>query len=127
MKSAHTLIAQAYAAFNARDVDRALTLMSEDVSWPKASEGGRVSGKETIRAYWMRQWKEFDPHVEPRAMTDRSDGLIEVEVHQLVKDLRGYVVSESEVRHVFTMANEKIVRMDLEATEGQASPEAFPR
>jgi len=40
-----TLIEQAYSAFNKRDIDVALALMTHDVSWPKASEGGRVIGK----------------------------------------------------------------------------------
>lgn len=40
-----TLIAEVYAAFNQRDVDAALAFMGENVSWPKASEGGRVVGK----------------------------------------------------------------------------------
>ncbi len=45
MANTGTPIAQAYAAFNRRDVDGALALMTETVSWPKASEGGRVVGK----------------------------------------------------------------------------------
>jgi len=49
MPNTQTLIAQAYSAFNRRDIDSALALMSESVSWPKASEGGRVVGKEEIR------------------------------------------------------------------------------
>jgi ketosteroid isomerase-like protein len=52
MKDAMTLIEQAYSAFNKRDIDGALVLMTQDVSWPKASEGGKVVGKEEIRAYW---------------------------------------------------------------------------
>jgi hypothetical protein len=56
MADTKTLIEQAYSAFNKRDIDGALALMAEDVSWPKASEGGRVVGKEEIRAYWTRQW-----------------------------------------------------------------------
>ena len=70
MADVHTLIARVYSAFNRRDVDGALALMSQDVSWPKASEGGRVVGKEAIRAYWTRQWAEFDPHVEPLEVID---------------------------------------------------------
>jgi hypothetical protein len=58
MANTQTLIAQAYSAFNQRNLDDALALMSESVSWPKASEGGRVVGKEEIRAYWTRQWQE---------------------------------------------------------------------
>src|SRR2546425_13344799 len=94
-----TLIAEVYAAFNQRNIDGALALMSESVSWPKASEGGRVVGKEEIRAYWSRQRKEFDPHVEPIEVIDRGAGKIDVRVHQLVKSLGGDVLSDSEVWH----------------------------
>jgi len=51
MTNTKALIEQAYSAFNKRDIDGALALMTEGVSWPKASEGGRVDGKEEIRAY----------------------------------------------------------------------------
>ena len=51
MADAKTLIEQAYSAFNRRDIDGALALMTHDVSWPCASEGGKVVEKEGIRAY----------------------------------------------------------------------------
>jgi ketosteroid isomerase-like protein len=73
MADIKTIIEQAYSAFNKRDIDGALALMTQDVSWPKASEGGKVVGKEEIRAYWTRQWGEFDPHVEPLAMTEEAE------------------------------------------------------
>ncbi|MCU1323188.1 MAG: hypothetical protein JWM43_2837 [Acidobacteriaceae bacterium] len=117
MANTQTLIAEAYSAFNLRDIDRALALMSENVSWPKASEGGRVIGKEEIRAYWTRQWQEFDPYVEPLEMIDQEDGRTAVKVHQLVKSLGGEVLSESEVWHVYTIANRLIERMDLKESE----------
>jgi ketosteroid isomerase-like protein len=50
MADGKALIEQAYSAFNRRDIDSALALMTKDVSWPRASEGGRVVGKEEIRA-----------------------------------------------------------------------------
>ena len=80
MKDSKTTIEQAYSAFNRRDVDGALALMTQDVSWPKASEGGRVVGREEVRAYWIRQWSEFDPHVEPLAMTREEGGKMRVRV-----------------------------------------------
>src|ERR1700742_4196406 len=113
MADTKTLIEQAYSAFNKRDIDGALALMTENVSWPKASEGGRVVGKEEIRAYWTRQWGEFDPHVEPLAINYGDGGKIRVTVHQLVKSLQGDVLSDSEVLHVFTMSNGLIAAMDL--------------
>jgi len=58
MTQTKSSIAQAYSAFNQRNIDGALALMSDSVS-----EGGRVVGEDEIRTYWSRQWKEFDPHV----------------------------------------------------------------
>ncbi len=124
MPNTHALLAQAYSAFNHRDIDSALALMDENVSWPKASEGGHVIGKEEIRSYWTRQWKEFDPHVEPLEVIDREDGMTEVKVHQLVKSLGGDVLSDREVWHVYTIANGLIERMDLK--EGEANSDSTP-
>jgi hypothetical protein len=106
-----------YAAFNRRDIDAALAFMSETVDWPKASEGGRVVGKEQIRAYWTRQWAEFDPHVEPVEIIDQPAGVTEVKVHQLVKDLGGAVLSDQSVLHVYRIADGLIERMDVQAGE----------
>jgi hypothetical protein len=114
MADTKTIIEQAYSAFNQRDIDGALALMTEDVSWPKASEGGKVVGKDEIRAYWTRQWSEFDPHVEPLAMTDEDEGKTRVRVHQLVKSLQGDVLSNSVVLHVFTVKSGLIAAMDLD-------------
>jgi hypothetical protein len=123
MADVKTLIEEAYSAFNKRDIDGALALMTPDVSWPKASEGGKVVGKEEVRAYWTRQWAEFDPHVEPLAITEGDGGKVHVRVHQLVKSLQGNVLSDSEVLHVFTMNTGLIAAMDL---EGGADPTAGP-
>src|ERR1700678_2096356 len=122
MVNTHTLIAQAHAAFNHRDIDSALTLMSENVSWPKASEGGRVLGKEEIRSYWTRQWKEFDPRVEPMEIIDQTGGVTEVRVHQLVKSLGGDVLFDGEVWHVYTIANGLIERMELKDSGSGSDP-----
>ena len=113
MVDTKAMIEQAYSAFNKRDIDGALALMTHDVSWPKASEGGKVIGKEEIRAYWTRQWGEFDPHVEPLAITEEDGRKVRVRVHQLVKSLHGEVLSDSEVLHVFTVNSGLIAAMNL--------------
>ena len=124
IKNTKTTIEQAYAAFNKRDIDGALAVMTEDVTWPKASEGGKVVGKEQIRAYWIRQWSEFDPHVEPIAITVEDGGRIRVRVHQLVKSLAGDVLSDSEVLHVFTLHRGLIAAMELGDEENTTGPSA---
>ncbi len=118
MTNTQTLIRRAYSAFNDREIDSALALMTENISWPKASEGGRVMGKDEIRAYWTRQWKEFDPCVEPVEILDREDGRTEVRVHQLVKSLGGEVLFDGEVWHVYTITGGLIESMEILESEG---------
>lgn len=113
MTNTKTIIEKAYSAFNKRDIDGALALMTEDVSWPKASEGGSVVGKEKIRAYWTRQWREFDGHVEPLEITEEDGGKVRVKVHQRVKNLQGKVLWDSAVLHVFTVNDGLIAAMHL--------------
>src|ERR1700694_4245904 len=118
--STQEVISQAYSAFNQRDVDATLVLMSENVSWPKASEGGRVVGKEEIRDYWTRQWTEFDPRVDVLEVVEREAGKTDVKVHQLVKNLKGDVLSDTELWHVYTIVNGLIERMDIKEGEGSS-------
>src|SRR5260370_37683084 len=98
------LLRAAYAAFNARDIDAALALMTPEVEWPRAFKGGFVRGPEAIRAYWTEQWSEINPHVEPVAFHPEDAGHVLVEVHQVVRDLAGTVVADEHVGHRFTSA-----------------------
>lgn len=108
------LVKKAYSAFNARDIDTALSTFHPDVQWPKAFEGGYVSGHAEIRKYWTRQWAEINPTVEPVAFADRPDGTLEVTVHQLVKDLQGAVLFDGVVKHVYTIQGDLLRKMDIE-------------
>jgi hypothetical protein len=123
MTDTQTLLTEMYSDFNQRNVEAVSTHMTDNVSWPKASEGGRVVGKDEIRAYWTRQWQDFDPIVEPIEITDSGAGKVDVRVHQLVKSLTGEILTDSEVVHVYTIANGLIERMDLGET-GAASDQS---
>ena len=116
--NAQALISEAYSAFNRRDVDATLALMSENVSWPKASEGGRVVGKQSIGEYWARQWTQFNPHVEVLEVVEDENCKTQVRVHQLVRNLQGEVLSDTELWHVYTIRNNLIERMDILEADG---------
>ena len=107
------LLADAYAAFNARDVDAALATMHPDVAWPNGMEGGWVYGREAVRAYWTRQWGIIDPRVEPRRFTTGAEGRVVVDVHQVVRDRAGTVVTDQMVQHVYTIDDGLIQRMEI--------------
>lgn len=113
-----TLISEVYSAFNKRDVDATLALMSENVNWPKASEGGRVVGKQNISEYWTRQWTHFNPHVEVLEVVEHNNSMTQVRVHQLVRNLEGDVLSDTELWHIYTIHNNLIERMDILEADG---------
>ena len=108
------LIRKAYAAFNARDIDNALSTMQSDVQWRKAWEGGYIDGQDAINAYWTRQWTEIDPNVEPTGFSERPNGSLEVLVRQNVKDLAGNALFNGMVKHIYTFENGLIKTMDIE-------------
>lgn len=54
-RSTGILIERVYSAFNNWDIDGAIALMTYDVSWPKASEGGRVAGKDWPQELFTRE------------------------------------------------------------------------
>jgi ketosteroid isomerase-like protein len=111
---AQNVIRAAYRAFNERDLDAALELMHPDVDWPNAWEGGRVHGREAVRAYWMRQFEAISGQVEPEAVGEEPDGSVTVEVHQVVHDARtGELLSDSRVRHRYRFEDGLITRMDV--------------
>ncbi|HEY9697447.1 MAG TPA: nuclear transport factor 2 family protein [Trichocoleus sp.] len=117
------LLRTAYVAFNTRDIDAALALMTPSVHWPRAFKGGFVHGPEAVRAYWTEQWSEIDGHVEPVAFHLEEDGQILVEVHQVVRDLAGTVLADEHVGHRFTIEHGLIQGMEVCPLPSSNAPE----
>jgi ketosteroid isomerase-like protein len=107
-------LAGLYAAFNRRDIDAVLAALHPDVDWPNAWEGGRVLGRDAVRAYWERQFKEISGRVDPTGFSVEDDGVVVVEVHQVVHDARsGDLLDDTRVRHRYRFEDGLVVRMDV--------------
>jgi nuclear transport factor 2 (NTF2) superfamily protein len=107
------LLQHVYEWFNARHVDRVLAAMHEDVVWANGMEGGYVHGRDAVRDYWTRQWTMVDPKVWPTGFSIGSEGEIAVEVHQVVHDLKGTLLLDKMVGHIFQIENGLIKRFDV--------------
>ena len=101
-----------YAAFNARDLDTAVSLMHPDVNWPNGWEGGRIQGRDAVRDYWTRQFESIQSNVEPLEFTEAGDR-VAVTVRQVIRDLDGNVLSEGKTSHVYTLRDGLVTRMDI--------------
>jgi nuclear transport factor 2 (NTF2) superfamily protein len=102
-----------YDRFNTRDIERVLAALHEDVVWANGMEGGYVQGREGVRSYWTRQWATIDPHVEPVKFRERPDGRVMVEVHQVIRDLKGNLLVDKMVGHTFLVENGLVRRFDI--------------
>lgn len=116
MRKNQELIKNAYAAFNARDIDTILKVMHPEVKWSKAWEGDYAMGHDEVRAYWQRQWKDIDPNVTPVGFQERENEILAVEVDQLVKDLEGNVLFDGKVTHVYVINDGLLQKMDIEVS-----------
>ena len=97
------LIREGYAAFNDRDIERAILTMTPDVSWANGMEGGKVHGHGGVRDYWTRQFKTIQARVDPLDMALTEDGRIAVKVHQVVRNVAGEMLAERDVTHMYRL------------------------
>lgn len=110
---AEALVHQAYSAFNARDVEAGVALMHAEVDWPDVPAGGFVHGRDQVRKHWREQFGQVDPHIDVARVRQTGDGRVEAEVRQVVRRLDGSGLSDDRQLHVFTIANDRIRRMEV--------------
>ena len=107
------LLKHLYDRFNARDMEAVLAAMHSDVMWANGMEGGHVHGHDGVRSYWTRQWAMIDPNVQPIGFSAGANGEVIVEVHQTVRDLKGNMLLDGMVGHIFRIEDGLIKRFDI--------------
>jgi hypothetical protein len=107
------LLQKMYAAFNRREIEAVLSQLDPDVDWPNGMEGGREQGRAAVRNYWTRQFALVHSNVEPVNFTTEEDGRIRADVHQVVHDNSGKLLSDQMVQHIYTFRNGLIAHMEI--------------
>lgn len=101
-----------YGYFNAREIDSVLPHLSKDVKWANGMDGGFVYGRDQVKAYWTRQFKEVNSRVYPIDIKPQDTKIV-IRVHQVVQDLEGKLLSDQMVDHVFELDGDKIVSFKI--------------
>ncbi|GAB2620337.1 hypothetical protein Aab01nite_34660 [Paractinoplanes abujensis] len=112
MTTASELVRDMYAAYNRRDADGLLALLTDDVDWPDGSS--RLRGKDALRSYWLEQWTRVHTHDDPGEPVDLGAGRIAVHVNQTVRTPDGSPVSTARFVHLFQLRDGLTARMDIE-------------
>ena len=105
------VVVGAYEAYNARDLDRLLGCLSEDVDWPDGDK--RLRGREAVRRYWLNQWSRTRTHDTPTAVTAQPDGRVNVRLDQVVRGIDGRELSRGSFEYLFELRNGLIIRLDI--------------
>ena len=105
-----------YRSFNERDIDSIMAHFADHIDWPNGMEGGRVVGKAAVRDYWERQWRLISSTVTPTSFSEQGN-TVSIQVHQVVRDLDGEVLSDTRLAHTYTFSGELIEKMDIQVEE----------
>ena len=113
MSSETELLKHLYDRFNARDMEAVLATMHQEVVWANGLEGGHVYGHEGVSNYWSRQWAMMDSRAEPTSFSIAENGSVYVELHLTARDLKGNLLFDTTVCHVFQIEDGLIRRFDI--------------
>jgi ketosteroid isomerase-like protein len=117
-------LALAYRAFNDRDIDALLAMLTDEVEWPDVANAATLRGKDAVRTYWEAQFAVASPIVTPTAFATAADESVVVTVDQRVFDLEGRpLVPSTVVFHRYWFAGDLVRRMVV-FTDEEAAAEA---
>lgn len=107
------LLRRLYDLFNARDIDGVLSNLDNNVAWANGRGSTHVHGREAVREYWTNKWLVINPRDDPVNISTMADGSIVVEVHKIVHDLKGTLLLDETVGHMFHVAGGQVKRFDI--------------
>lgn len=106
-----------YDAFNRREIETIIAKMHSNVKWANGLEGGFVHGRDAVREYWTNQFKQILPELKTLKFETDENGRHIVTVHQIVKDLDGNVLADTQVRQIFTIEDGFVTLYEIGETE----------
>lgn len=122
MDDAEALLTKVYNAYNRRDFAALSAFLTSDTNWPDMVEGGRLIGREALRAYWTRNDKLITVDIALVSTATLPDGRLAAEVNQIVRNLTGQVWSDTCERHIFTLRDGRLARLDVEVLDKKSRP-----
>lgn len=107
--SSDVLMRRAFAAYNERDVDGLLALVSEDVLWHGDIE--TLRGKKALRRYLEEQWTRTVTWDEVTSVEERPGGYVVVTLDQVVRSVDGSAVSSGRLKYGFVVDGAMIAEL----------------
>ena len=116
------LVDRLYGLYNARLAGEAVRYLHPEVEWSNTREGGYLTGRDAVRDYWEREWKETDPKISPVSVHVEEDGDLTVRVHKVVHDRAGALLSDDELDHLYGIRDGLVAHMEVRSQRASAMP-----
>lgn len=114
MNAREALLTRLYEAFNRQDVETLITAMHPDVDWPNYLDGGRMRGREALKAYWAEQFTIIRPEAFPIAFETLVDGRMRVKLQYGARSVEsGGLWANQIITHTYGFDGDLITRMDV--------------
>ena len=112
MESLDSFFEKLYRNFNDRKIELVIANMTEDVKWANGMDGGYVYGHDGVRQYWTKQFAMVSSNVTPLKI-ENNNGIVRIEVHQVVYDLDQNLLADEMVEHFFHLKEDKVDQFDI--------------
>ena len=113
MRAERALLAKAYDAFNARDLTALAATFHEAVEWPDILEGGTLSGRPTVIAYFGRQLELMIPDARIIRTREEPPDRLLADIQYAVRSLQGRLWSDTAATLAYDFHDGLIVRMTV--------------
>jgi ketosteroid isomerase-like protein len=116
-----TAVREAYSAYNRGEYDSVLELMHPDIEWRPPAESLEpkpLRGRDAVREYMAPNLLR-DQRAEPVEIVDAGDRIL-VEARASARGVDSGLEVVQTVFHVWTIADEQVVRFEVYATRAEA-------
>lgn len=107
------LLTDLYEAFNRKDVEAVVAALHPEIDWPNFLDGGRLKGREAVRAYWERQFAIITPEAMPISYQTLPDGRMAVTIHYVVRAVEGGGLwTDETTSNIYSFKDGMVLKMD---------------
>lgn len=113
MRHERALLAQAYKAFNARDLAGLAAVLHPNARWPDSLEGGFVEGRAAVVDYFARQFDLMQLDARQVTVREEPPARIVLDIQHAVRSREGQLWSDTRTVLAYDFADGLIVEMSI--------------
>lgn len=113
MRHERALLSRAYEAYNARNLEALGAVLHDDAEWPDSLEGGLVTGRAAVIAYFARQFDLMQLDARQITVREEPPSRIVLDIQYAVRSREGQLWSDTRAVLAYDFADGLIRRLTV--------------